>query len=412
MRISQEAKIVSVASGLTCLAGMQGGWIGPLIPSIARAQHLTLVEAGLIVSVNMVGAMIMNVLGKFLVDKFGGPNCMKAASFVMALGLAGLGFSQGFYLLCLSGLTWGLGAGLNGMASTTTILANADKVAASALNRLNVFFGVGALLGPAAAWAAITYKLGYPAVFALGSCWGLIMMCITLTFKPESAKVQKREQDIVARSMQDGEGQLSDSAVLRSRQKFLRQPALWLFAFIIFLYVGMEASCSAWLFTFLQKQAHLNMALCSISMSTLWIGLTLGRLFSVSLTKRFSPFLISAIAACCVIVAVTTLCAIGRPGVMALAVVLLLGMGFGPIYPNNVASANQRFKQNLSTTSMIVITAGSIGGTLIPMAVGYAFTKIGMVFGMSSLAVLAFLLLSTVGLLTARPRAVRNLVWN
>jgi FHS family glucose/mannose:H+ symporter-like MFS transporter len=167
---------------------------------------------------------------------------------------------------------------------------------------------------------------------------------------------------------------------------------LWLFAAIIFLYVGIETSCAAWLYTFLAKFTRLDLSLCAFSMSVLWGGLTFGRLISIKLCSKYSPYLVTTLATVLIMASLALLSSFSGLGFLALALVFLMGLGFAPIYPNSVGLANERYPAAKSTATMVVICSGSLGGTLLPLAIGAAFTKLSLQFGMSSLALVALVM--------------------
>jgi fucose permease len=55
-------------------------------------------------------------------------------------------------------------------------------------------------------------------------------------------------------------------------------------------------------------------------------------------------------------------------GMGTLALVLLLGLGYGPIFPNVLAAANEHFMPDTTTTSSVVITSGAVGGITLPLS--------------------------------------------
>jgi fucose permease len=80
--------------------------------------------------------------------------------------------------------------------------------------------------------------------------------------------------------------------------------------------------------------------------------------------------------------ALLSLACFSNLGVGTLALVLLLGLGYGPIFPNVLAAANEHFRPDTTTTSSVVITSGAVGGITLPLLAGYGFTHLSWQLGM------------------------------
>ena len=360
MEDKQRMRIIMAACALTLLAGLNTGWTGPLIPKIAQSKGIDLVLAGSIVSVSASGSMLMLLLGKIICEKLGSRNSLRLAAVIAGIGMVAITFGPGLPVLALGAFIVGCGTGLNSIASTTSVLLSDTASSAAALNRVNLFFGIGALAGPLIAWAGLSSPWSYHVVYLFGAAFAFT--CALLL------KIQNPGKKYVAES--------------KPVTGNIKQPVLWLFALVVYMYVGIEVSSAAWLFTFLQKYSALDLALASISMTVLWGGLTLGRTISVFLCDRYSSVKITllgmALAACSLL----ALACFGNLGLGTLVIVLLLGLGYGPVFPNVLAAANEHFMPDTTTTSSVVISTGSVGGITLPLLAGYLFTNVSWQIGM------------------------------
>ena len=88
--------IAKAASALTFIAGLNGGWLGPLIPQIAGTQKLPLEKVGLIVSLLCAGCFVTQLIGPKILNKLGGKGSLLAGSALLAGGM--LGLSSGHYI--------------------------------------------------------------------------------------------------------------------------------------------------------------------------------------------------------------------------------------------------------------------------------------------------------------------------
>jgi fucose permease len=368
----QRVRVLIAACALTFLTGLNTGWSGPLIPKIAQLNGIELGLAGHMVSISACGSMLMLVLGKILCEKFTSRNCLRIAAAIVGCGMLTIALGPNVALLALGAFVAGCGSGLNSIASTTSVLGDITR-SASNLNKVNLFFGIGAVVGPLVAWAGLTTQWSYHLVYLVGALYALAF-ALTMRFSPTPAAT------------------IITTAAPSPR--ILKRPALWIFALVIYMYVGMEVSSAAWLFTYLQKFSGLDLALASISMTILWIGLTLGRLASVFLCNRYSAARITISGMVLASAALLCLALFNGLGAATLAMVLLLGLGFGPIFPNTLAAANDYFRANTTTASTVVISCGAVGGITVPMLANFCFNQVAWQFGMFVLLGLACTMLT------------------
>lgn len=350
------------------LCGFITGWTGPLIPCIARERSLDLSEAGLIVSVSAAGSMLTLLLGKTVTDKYGSSGCLAFAAALLGLGMSGIVVAPNLLLIALSAFVLGMGSGFNSIGSATTAFDTGGG--ASAMNKLNFFFGVGALIGPMIAWAGTSSPWSYHGVYGFGAMFALAAFIGLIKLSSRAVVVGKA----------------------RMGSSIMGSLTLWAYALVIFLYVGIETGTATWLYTYLQKYCGLSVAMASLCMTTLWGGLTTSRMMGIFLTKRIKARKVNIVAISCAVGALVLLCSGVHPLFFTVALVAALGLGYGPVFPNTVASANERFAGNASTASAVVITSGAVGAITVPLLIGFCFKTVGLRPGMEVIAGLAFLM--------------------
>jgi FHS family glucose/mannose:H+ symporter-like MFS transporter len=361
-----------VSGALTCLAGLNCGWFGPMVPAIALAQKVPLVEAGSIISVYSAGSLIPLAIGRQLLERFGGRKCLLSAALLFSVGLALLGLGSGVFALSCGAALLGVGAGLNSIAGTICILRLASGSSAAAVGKLNVFFGIGALLGPVLAYLGLNSPFSYHAVYVFGAIFGLSVFLAAFAARRLDVSVPPAEA---------------------SGHRFhpLQKPAL-LYTAAVFLYVGMEVALAAWLYTYLSMTCALPKGLASMSMTALWGGLTTGRMASIQLFKYFSAPKLALSFMAVVFSAILSLTLFPHMGTMALAVVFMLGLGAGPIFPTLISCASERYGEHSASVTSLVVTAGAFAGITFPIVIGQVFSRIGQTQGMFCLSSIACVL--------------------
>ncbi len=365
-------RILMISGALTCLAGLNCGWFGPLIPSIAVAQKMHLVEAGSLISVYSAGSLIPLAIGRQLVERFGGRKCLLAAALLFSSGLAILSCGSHIIGLSIGAAALGVGAGLNSIAGTICILRLASGSSAAAVGKLNVFFGIGALLGPVIALMGLNSPWSYHAVYAFGALFALGVFLAAFFNKRLDVRVPAPDSDA------------SDFHPMQT-------PAL-LYTAAVFLYVGIEVAVATWLFTYLNMTCGLSKDLAGWSMTALWAGLTTGRMVAVHLFRYYPSDRIALSAMGLVFSGILSLALLPHLGAAALVVVYLLGLGLGPIFPTLISSASERYGEHSASVTSLVVTAGAFAGITFPLIIGQIFSRAGHQQGMLVLALFAAIL--------------------
>ncbi len=361
-----------VSGALTCLAGLNCGWFGPLVPSIAVAQKMPLVEAGSIISVYSAGSLLPLAVGRQLVERFGGRKCLLAAALLFGGGLEILSVGTGGLGLSLGAAALGVGAGLNSIAGTICILRLASGSSAAAVGKLNVFFGIGALLGPVIAYFGLNSPWSYHAVYFFGALYALAVFLTALAAKNIDVTVPPADA--------------------RSAHFHPMQTPAVLYTLAVFLYVGIEVAVATWLFTYLSMTCRLPKELAALSMTALWGGLTTGRMVAIPLFRHYSSAVIALSAIGLVFSMILSLCLFPTLGSLALAVVFLLGLGLGPIFPTLISSASERYGAHSASITSLVVTFGAFAGITFPLLIGQVFSRFGHQQGMLVLALCSLIL--------------------
>lgn len=371
---SSEKKLIVAASGLTLLAGLNNGWFGPLIPVVANAQHLPFTYASVLVSFCYSASMLAMCLGKILIEKIGLKASSAVSAVMMGIGLAMVAFVYGEIPLAISGAILGFGAGLNSITSTTCVLRYDTTDSASSLNRLNFFFGAGALVGPLIAWAGTISPWSYHGVYVFGGAFGAVIALFLLSIPANAKSAETETEDAGAKPLN------------------WKKPSLYVYALINFIYVGLEAAIATYLFIFMTKALNIESPIASIGMSVVWGGLTAGRLAGMVLCKNYSTTVVTSIAMLLSMSGLAALSLLTLPAAIVIAVIGLIGLGYGPIFPNILATVSKRFPSTPAAVSFIII-CGALGGICFPQALGHLLTNTGMRHGMTMLPIAALIML-------------------
>lgn len=359
--------IAKAAGALTFIAGLNGGWLGSLLPVMAAKQHLPLEQAGLTVSLLCAGCFVTQIAGSRILGALGGKKSLILGSTFLCLGMLGLAFSKGLYLMLLSAFVTGLGTGTNSIAGHVCLLSFYRERGASALAKLNISYGVGALLAPQIVLCLLSF--GYPLIFCIAA-----VLTVCTTFFLFSLPAMDRRMHIRQEVMLEEKAEAVESPL-----GFVTLPMV-LMGLVIFLYVGLESATGTWLFTYMQKARHAAGSLASLSVTSLFLGLTLGRIVATRATVKWAPSVVTIFAMALALVAYLALTTLPIEGQALLALTLTIGIGLGPVYPSMVAQTSQlavRPERAAVVTSM-AISMGAVGGILMPGVTGQVLAHVGV----------------------------------
>lgn len=371
--------LARAAGYLTLIAGLNGGWLGPLIPSMARAQNLPLEQVGLITSFLCGGAFLAQILGPGLIARLSSRKTLILGSSLLGLGMLSLGQLTGLWALLSAATIMGFGTGLNGIAAHVSILTYFRERAASALSKLNIFYGIGALAAPQIVqMCGASQGIGYRYLLSFASSLSLLVLIRLFSLPMEEAsQTQKAENS--------GERQ----------ERILTLPLI-LACLVIFLYVGTETATATWLFTYILNCQTKNTSLASLSVTALFGGLTVGRLISIKVSSIFTSARVTVTAMLVMVASLFSLAALREAAAPALILTFCAGLGCGPVYPQMIAQAAKLSPSPtlVPKVTALAIATGAIGGIIMPGAAGQVLARLGVSQTMLYIALLALAMVS------------------
>ncbi len=262
-------------------------------------------------------------------------------------------------------LVTGYGTGV--IESALNVYLAALPRAATLLNRLHAFFGVGALLGPLlAAWILSFASWTVVWLVLAAVCVPLVVGFLVAYPGPEpAAPAPGRPAPAPAPGSMLG-------AALRDR-------GVQLGAAMLALYVGLELSVGNWGFSYLVQARALPEPLAGYTVSGYWLGLTLGRFLISPIAARAGATTAGLMYACLAGVTAAATLAWLSPTALACVAVGLLGFFLGPIFPTTMAITPRLTQARLVPTAIGVMNAASVvGGSALPWLAGTIAQNAGM----------------------------------
>ena len=358
--MSRQRTITRLAYSCLLMVGIHCGWIGPFLPQISHTAHLPIERAGLIVSATSAGYFISLLIAGEIHQRLSAQKILVGAMALFTAGLTGLAVAPGLAGLLGAGFLIGLAnGGIDIGANALIVELNRERLA-SALNYLHVLFGVGALLGPVIVSAAFAGRVPYWWVFGGGA-----MACAAIGFRlGATPAIEVRTAPMPGDDNRDG------------FITMLARPLIWAISAVMFLYIGAEIGIGAWLFLYLRTAGALSPLLASSGVSLYWLGLVCGRAFGGRLGHRIALPQFTMLASALSAAALVILIAAPAAGGLAASAVFLIGVGYGPVFPNMIAVGAARFAAQVGRMTSIVVAGGALGGIIGPWIMGHAIADV------------------------------------
>lgn len=323
--------------------------LGALLPGLIEKIGFDKASAGtLFLAMNfamLVGSLIFGPV----CDRFGFRLLLLVSTLMVGLAYTSLALAGNYSTIALSLVALGLGGGaLNGAVNA---LVNDISPArrGAALNRLGIFFGVGALVTPFLV-GALKQRVGQEMIVYLFALFTLAPLALYLTVEFPAPK----------HSGGLPRGELT--AVLRN-------PLLYLFAFILFFQSGNEFTVGGWLTIFLAERFRVDDGGAAFVLAGYWAAIMAGRSLSSVLANKISPATLVMASALVAMAAVAgLLIAPSQPAAIASAV--CIGLGFAAIFPTTLAQAGGAFAQFSGTAFSVIFVVALSGGMTAPWLAG------------------------------------------
>jgi fucose permease len=319
--------------------GMIAAMLGTILPELSDRFHLTPAQNGTIAFSQALGLIIASVGVGPLLDSQGDKVGLILGLAFIVVALFALPRSGGFGSIVPLLFLLGVGGGIVVTGANALVSAVSPDHRATALNLVNLFFGLGGLTTPFI--AANLFKRNW------------LKLCYTVATLTVVALAVQFATHVPAPAQAAG-------FVLADAGPVLGRPLLFLLGAFLFLYVSCEVGIWNWLARHLIAQGIPEQRALNILSLGFALGLLVGRV-------GVSPILISVPANTVLLVAsiamaITTFLMLRtvKP-VAAAALVFIAGVSMAPVFPTTLAITGTAFPRMTGTAIGFVITCGWIG---------------------------------------------------
>ena len=394
MDIGEKKAITVKIYVFYALFGIAKNIIGPILPHLIDDYTVSLATAGLVISLLSFGRLLSVSWATVWLDEKGPKKVLLWGAFCVAAGLIGFTLSIWWYLHLFFMAVIGIGFGLFGSSSNALIAGLYIKKQGKALNRLHMFYGVGALIGPLLAGIFLFMDFSWRSIFILVSILAVSLFLMIIFQKiPEINNNGEYVNDTNKNGTKDNKGKY-----FTRLKKLFKSPVFFLLALISFIYIGVGNGITGWMNTYLGDTFAFTDIFASGILAIYTLGITLGRIVcsyvSDDLGYKNTIFYCSIGSFLAVCIAV-----LSNSTVFILTGFGLTGFFLAGLFPTALAYGSRVFDDMLGTISSALISTAVIGGMLIPWWMGIISEYYGLRSGMYLTIIFSIILIFTAGLL-------------
>ena len=319
--------------------GMIAAMLGTILPNLSDRFRLTPTQNGTIAFAQALGLIIASVGVGPLLDSEGKKIGLILGLALIAIALFALPRSPGFRAILFLLFLLGVGGGIVVTGANALVSDVGGAHRATALNLVNLFFGLGGLATPFI--SANLFKRNW------------VRLCYTVAALTVASLLIQAVTTMPTASGASG-------FILAEAGSVLGRPLLFMLGLFLFLYVSCEVGVWNWLPRHLIAQGIPESRALNILSLGFALGLLIGRV-------AVSPILIHVSAvrvtlAASVAMAITTFLMLrtSKPTV-AFVLVFIAGLSMAPVFPTTLAMVGNAFPRMAGTAIGFVITCGWAG---------------------------------------------------
>lgn len=356
--------------------GLPDSILGSAWPSMYQELHVPVSYAGVITMIIAGGTIISSLFSDKAIRKFGTGVVTSVSVAMTAIALLGFSISDSFWLLCLWGIPYGLGAGSVDAALNNFVALHYES---KHMSWLHCFWGIGATLGPFVMGLCLTngfaWNSGYQVIGILQ-----ILLVIFLLFSLPLWKAKQREKT-----------QETATNKALSIKETIKLPGAKAILISFFCYCSLEATAGLWASSYMVLYKGIDTNTAAKWAALFYLGITIGRFFSGFITGKLGDKNMVRLGQIIAFFGVVTML-LPLGNIAALIGLILIGLGCAPIYPSLLHATPDHFGADKSQSIMGMQMAFAYIGTTV-MAPVFGFIAQNISIQLYPLYLMLFILL-------------------
>lgn len=361
--------------------GLPDSLLGAAWPVMHEDLGAPLSYAGIISMIIAFGTVVSSLQSDRLTLWLGTGKVTAISVAMTATALLGFSASSEFWMLCLWAIPYGLGAGGVDAALNNYVALHCRSWH---MSWLHCMWGVGAATGPYIMGMALEMGKGWPAGYHIIAVMQVVLTIILFASLP----LWKERKDEVQ----------ADSGHKRkplSLREIFRIPGAREILVAFFCYSAVEQTCGLWASSFLNLSKGISAEQAASFGAMFFIGITVGRAINGFLAMRMHDESMIRMGQVLILFGIVTVM-LPAGDAVALAGLILIGLGCAPIYPCIIHSTPTHFGKDKSQAIIgVQMAAAYIGTMLMPPLFGILANHLSIsllpIYLLVLLAIMAFM---------------------
>jgi fucose permease len=313
------------------------GLIAPMLGALLPSYPLTSSQQGILGFAQALGLVIASLSAGPVIDLRGNKSALVLGLGLVAAALFAAPNAGGYAGLLLVYFVLGIGGGIVVTGANSLVGAMSPDSRASALNFLNLFFGLGGIVTTFAA----SYLLS-PLVL----CYSIAVLTVFTLVLHAAAKMPGPSGEVAFR--------------VNEVPSLLSKPTLILLSLFLFLYVACEVGVWNWLKTYLISVHFDAKTAGGVVSYGFAFGILVGRVVVSRILIKVHA--LTVLLASAVLIGLTTFIVLQLVSPTAITIaVFCTGLAMAPVFPTTLAVVADAFPRGTATAMGIAITCGWIG---------------------------------------------------
>lgn len=331
--------LILAASVAIFIYGMIAAMLGTILPELSDRFRLSPKQNGTIASIQALGLILASLAVGPLLDNEGKKIGLILGLALISIVLFALPRSPSFRSILFLLFLLGVGGGILVTAANSLVSDVSEAHRGTALNLVNLFFGLGGFATP------------FIAANFFGKNW--VRLCYTIA---SLTLVTLAIQGFTPMPGSTGAGRF----LLADAIPLLGRPLLFLIGFFLFLYITCEVGMWNWLVRHLVAQGMPESRALNILSLGFALGLLIGRAGILPILIRVPAVTVTLTASIAMAVTTFLLLRTKNPTI-AMGLVFLAGLSMAPVFPTTIAIVGDAFPRMTGTAIGFVITCGWTG---------------------------------------------------
>jgi MFS transporter, FHS family, glucose/mannose:H+ symporter len=382
--INKKPIFISACMGIL-IFGAVLAMLGAVLPSVIEKFGIGKAGAGSLFLMLSFGILAGSIVFGPVVDRYGYKGLLILSTFLVFASLQGIALSPSVNMLRISLFAAGFAGGsINGSTNALVSETSIENRGAS-LTLLSVFFGIGAL-GVPLLLGSLLDRFTYESLIGF---IGVLFIIPLIFFAFVRFPYPKHAQGFPV------------ADVLR----LTNDTRLLMLGLILFMQSGLEMTIGGWSAAFLNEELKVQPRQSVLLLSFFWLGLILARLALSKILHYVSKYKIMLISFSAAFAGMVMLL-LSREPLMAIAGLMLTGIGFAAVFPLVFAFVGDLYPEFSGTALGVVLTIALPGGMIYPYLTGFMAENLNL--RVSLLLIPLTLIASTMLFLKTGKRISRN----